>query len=376
MPSATPTFRSRTFRRIALISWLLRSTAVTKAAGSSQSFASALPLLTCTCGGSPRSPLRRRTGTLSIGATSACNHDIGHVARQTQARDRPLAAPCHRTERYPRERAIVGNLGPHGSQPLVIWWSVEKHPRDQPHRRRSGLADQHEASCSLSRCWRPSGSARRGGSGVVAQTDVLPYFLILGTQYHSNPTGGGQVMSGISARRLSCMHGALALLLVAAAAPALAVECGDTITGERAAGPRPHLHGRPGAHGRRRGCSTWAASRWSAITIRPSRASASCSKAAARASGAARSPAVSWLSTSPATAAIRSRSLPASAADRGVFIESDGNRVFDSQILRARSGTPRSRSTAPTICCAATPSPTRAIRASRSTAARVDFARN
>ena len=40
-------------------------------------------------------------------------------------------------------------------------------------------------------------------------------------------------MDGISARAiLSCRHGALALLLVAVAGPALAVECGEVITGD------------------------------------------------------------------------------------------------------------------------------------------------
>ena len=141
-------------------------------------------------------------------------------------------------------------------------------------------------------------------------------------------------MSGISARRLSCMHGALALLLVAAAAPALAVECGDTITGDARLDrdlictDDPALTvdgGLLDLGGFTVVCDHEPTVEGVGVLLEGS---------GARLRGGAVTGC--FLAVHVAGDGGHTVSgLTASAADRGVFIESDGNRVFDSQILRA-----------------------------------------
>jgi parallel beta-helix repeat protein len=130
------------------------------------------------------------------------------------------------------------------------------------------------------------------------------------------------------------MHGALALLLVAAAAPALAVECGDTTTGDARLDrdlictDDPALTVDAGLldlGGFTVVCDHDPAVEGVGVLLEGS---------SARLRGGAVTGC--FLAVHVAGDGGHTVSgLTASAADRGVFIESDGNRVFDSQILRA-----------------------------------------
>jgi parallel beta-helix repeat protein len=142
-------------------------------------------------------------------------------------------------------------------------------------------------------------------------------------------------MSGISARaRLSFMHGALALLLVPAAAPALAVECGDIITGtarldrDLVCTDDPALTvdgGLLDLGGFTVVCDHEPAMPGVGVLLEGS---------GARLRGGAVTGC--FLAVHVAGEGGHTvRRLTASAANRGVFVESDGNRVLDSQILRA-----------------------------------------
>ena len=142
-------------------------------------------------------------------------------------------------------------------------------------------------------------------------------------------------MSGIEVRaRLSFMRGALALLLVPAAGPALAVECGDIITGiarldrDLICTDDPALTvdgGLLDLGGFTVVCDHDPAVEGVGILLEGSGAQL-------------RGGAVTGCFLAVHVAGDGGhtiRGLTASAANRGVFVESDGNRVFDSQILRA-----------------------------------------
>ena len=141
-------------------------------------------------------------------------------------------------------------------------------------------------------------------------------------------------MSGISARRLSFMHGALALLLVPAAGPALAVECGEVITGtarldrDLVCTDDPALTvdgGLLDLGGFTVVCDHEPTVEGVGVLLEGSGARL-------------RDGAVTgcFLAVHVAGEGGHTvRRLTASAANRGVFIESDGNRLLDSQILRA-----------------------------------------
>jgi parallel beta-helix repeat protein len=142
-------------------------------------------------------------------------------------------------------------------------------------------------------------------------------------------------MSGISGRaRFFCMHGAFALLLFPAAGPALAVECGDTVTGtarldrDLVCTDDPALTvdgGLLDLGGFTVVCDHDPTLEGVGVLLEGSGARL-------------RRGAVTGCFLADRVAGDGGHTvsgLTASAADRGVFIESDGNRVFDSQILRA-----------------------------------------
>lgn len=155
------------------------------------------------------------------------------------------------------------------------------------------------------------------------------------SDYLCKPNTGGSVMSGISVRPRPSIntHGAISLLLIFAGGPALAVECGEVITGH-ARLDRDLI------------CTTDPALTVDGGSLDLDRFTVVCDHAppmpsvgvlvegsGARLLGGAVTGCVVAVWVGGAGDHVV-HDLTASASNQGVFVESDGNRLLDSHILR------------------------------------------